>query len=110
MFYLCTCIVGVSAVYKYKRMYTLGFDSSGAQNGGQELHFGGFKWGRHCCLHSIAHCAVDCALAAIQVHSALHVNTRVLSYCAALLRWVFVFYIGSETLAIPIVVFYRYRL
>ena len=58
MFYLCTCIVGVSAVYKYKRMYTLRFDSSGAQNGGQELHFGGFKWGRHCCLRSIAHCAV----------------------------------------------------
>ena len=43
MFYLFTCIVGVSAVYKYKRMCTLRFDSLGAQNGGRELHFGGFE-------------------------------------------------------------------
>ena len=40
MFYLFTCIVGVSAVYKYKRMCTLRFDSLGTQNGGRELHFG----------------------------------------------------------------------
>ena len=61
MFYLFTCIVGVSAVYKYKRMCTLRFDSLGAQNGGRSCILVDlkFEWGRHCSVVSIAHCAVD---------------------------------------------------
>ena len=72
-----------------------------------------FKWGRHCSVvRSIAHCAVDrgiwLALPYTQRIAYLYTCIELLR-CAAAVGFL-VFYIGGDTLAIPIVVFYTYRL